>query len=301
MTAVWWERWSFLQPPTVLVLASGVVYWIAARRRAASGRRRPSTSQRRRRALAFYGGLACIVLALDSPVDTYANSLFWVHMFQHVLLMMAAAPLIVLGAPWLVPLRLLPVRMRGPATRSVRDAGWAAPFRAGIRWFGVPLAAWVLFNANLWVWHLPALYDLTLRNQTVHDGEHFLFLVLGITFWAQVIDSPPLHARMDRLWRVGYLTAAAVSSWLLAVVLAYAPHALYSGYASLATRPGGISAATDQQLAAGVMWGPGSIPFAIAIFVGVYKWLGADERRPSGNGHATPAGPPATLPAVSRS
>jgi len=299
MTAVWWQRWS-IEPPLVLVAAGAILYWVAAHRRAASGRRPSSTSQRRRRALAFYSGLAVIVIALDSPVDTFADSLFWVHMLQHVLLMLAAAPLIVLGAPWLVPLRLLPVRMRGPTTRSVRRAGWAAPFRAGVRWLAIPVAVWVLFNANMWLWHIPALYNLTLRNTVVHDIEHLLFLMLGIAFWAQVIDSPPVHARMDRLWRVGYVTAAAVSSWVLAVVLAYAPHALYSGYASLATRPGGISAVTDQQLAAGVMWGPGSIPFAIAIFVGVYKWLGAEERAPSGNGH-TPKTPPAALPAVSRS
>jgi putative membrane protein len=288
MVGAWWSEWSS-SPPTLviltLLLSAGVLYWVAARRRSAALRRRASWSGQRARAAAFYLGLAAIVVALDSPVDWFAHRLFWMHMVQHILLMMVAAPLIVIGAPWLVPLRLLPVRMRGQAARSVRRGGWAAPLRASIRWFGVPIAAWLAFNANLWVWHLPALYNLTLRNQAVHDVEHLLFLVLGIAFWAQVIDSPPLHSRLSRLWRVGYVTAAAASSWLLAVVLAYAPNALYSGYVALASRPGGISATTDQQLGAGMMWGPGSIPFAIAIFVGLYRWLGAEERQPSGNGH----------------
>jgi putative membrane protein len=305
VTGAWWTEWSS-SPPTLvilaLVLSAGVLYWVTASRRSAAGRRRSSTTGQRLRAAAFYFGLASIVIALDSPVDWFAHRLFWIHMVQHILLMMVAAPLIVIGAPWLVPLRLLPVRMRGPTARSVRRGGWAAPLRVSIRWFGVPVSAWLLFNVNLWLWHVPALYNLTLRNQAVHDAEHLLFLVLGIAFWAQVIDSPPLHSRLSRLWRVGYVTAAAVSSWLLAVVLAYAPNALYSGYVALASRPGGISAGTDQQLGAGMMWGPGSIPFAIAIFVGLYKWLGAEERLSSGNGHGTGNGDVRLpRPAVSRS
>jgi cytochrome c oxidase assembly factor CtaG len=137
-----------------------------------------------------------------------------------------------------------------------------------------PIPIWVLFVADLAVWHVPVLYGLTLRNQTVHDLEHLSFLVLAVLFWAQVIESPPLRPRLSEAWRVGYVTLAATACWVLAMVLAFAPSPLYVGYESLGSRPGGISAMSDQQLAAGIMWGPGSIPFAIFVFLALYRWLG---------------------------
>jgi cytochrome c oxidase assembly factor CtaG len=60
---------------------------------------------------------------------------------------------------------------------------------------------------------------------------------------------------------------------VLAVALALSPHPLYAHYAHLASRPGGISAMADQQIAAGVMWVPGSITFVIVIFVYLHRWL----------------------------
>jgi putative membrane protein len=121
----------------------------------------------------------------------------------------------------------------------------------------------LLFNADLLVWHVPALYDLTLRDQAVHDAEHVTFVVLAVLFWAHAIDSPPLRARLDQPHRVAYVLGAATVCWALAVVLAFAPEPLYAGYPSLA----------DQQLAAGIMRGPGSIPYAVFVFVAIYRWL----------------------------
>ena len=104
------------------------------------------------------------------------------------------------------------------------------------------------------------------------------FVTLGLLFWLQVLDSPPLHPRLEGLWRVGYTTAASAAGRLLALVLAFDPSPLYGAYATLQHRPGGLSALADQDLAAGVMLGIGSIPYAIAVFVGIYEWL--DEQRP---------------------
>ena len=88
-----------------------------------------------------------------------------------------------------------------------------------------------------------------------------------------MIPSPPLHARLRASQRVLYAVGAMIVSWLLAVVLALAPHPLYDYYARLAHRPGGISAMADQQLAAGIMWVPGSITLVIVIFIYVNDWL----------------------------
>jgi cytochrome c oxidase assembly factor CtaG len=129
------------------------------------------------------------------------------------------------------------------------------------------------------VWHAPYLYDLTLRSQLVHDTEHFLFLASGVLLWAQLADSPPLHARLGDIGRGLLAFATIFSSWVLALVFVYWPSPLYSAYANLPSRPGGISALTDQQLAAGMMLVPGSLPLSIAVFVFIYRLL-ADDRGP---------------------
>jgi len=236
------------------------------------------------RAAAFYGGLVSILVALVGPLDRLSDSLLWAHMLQHVLLMLVAAPLLVLGAPWLPFWRPLPLRFRRTVARGVLHDPALAPVRAAGRALAIPFVAWALFNADIALWHVPALYDLTERSTGVHYLEHFTFLVLAMLFWAQVADSPPFRSRLDEAQRALYLTAGAAASWVLAVVLALAPTPFYSVYASISPRPEGLSALTDQQLAGGVMWGPGSIPYAIGVFVLLYGWLAEDgdaRRRPS--------------------
>ena len=278
-----------------LLLGSAVWYWIGSRRprlRAVSGRRR--RPRHLWRTLAFYGGLLAIALALTGPIGRLSDRLLWAHMLQHLLLMLVAAPLVVLGAPWLPLWRPLPLTFRRSVASAVVRGPRFAPVRAVAGWLAMPVVAWVLFNADLALWHVPALYDLTLRDETVHYVEHATFFVLAMLFWAQVADSPPFHSRLDDIQRVLYLTAGATASWLLAVVLALSPTPLYSAYSSIHPRPEGLSPLTDQQLAAGTMWGPGSVPYAIGVFWLLYAWLGEDggrRRRPHRRGLAS-AGEP---------
>jgi len=107
----------------------------------------------------------------------------------------------------------------------------------------------------------------------VHDLEHALFFGTGLLFWVHLLPAATGRPRLRDGTRVVYGTAALLISWLLAIVLALAPHPLYAAYASLAHRPGGLSALADQQLAAGVMWVPGSIPYSIVLFLAAYRWL----------------------------
>ena len=225
-----------------------------------------------RRNACFYGGLLVIVAAIDSPIDSYADRLFWVHMVQHVLLTMVAPPLILLGRPWPRSVRALPIGLRRVIARGLhRCRGVAAP-----------LVAFVLFNGDLLAWHLPGLYDLTLRNAAVHDLEHALFLVTALLFWAHLAPTSR-RPRLDATRQVAYGVGAILVSWALAVVLGFASHPLYAHYAALAHRPGGLSALADQQLAAGIMWVPASIPFTIAVLVAAYRLL-----EPTGKSAAVP-------------
>jgi putative membrane protein len=224
-------------------------------------------------------GIASIVFVLGPQFDRWADELLWAHMLQHVVLMAVAPPLIVLAAPWMPTWRGIPLSIRRPLARGVM----ALPrvVRAGFRALRSPIPVFVLVNLDMGVWHVPQLYDLTLRSESVHYLEHALFFGLGLVFWLQVIDSPPLHPRLEGLWRVGYTVAASAAGWLLALVLALDPSPLYGAYAALAHRPGGLSALGDQELAAGVMLGIGSIPYAIAVFCDIYKWLDDERPRPS--------------------
>lgn len=269
---------SLLADLPLLLVAVALGLHIAGERRVAQMRRRPRDRRARMRATWFYAGLLTIVISLVGPIDTYAAKLFWVHMVQHVLLLTVAAPLIVLGAPWMSIWRPLPLDFRRRTAGAIAKAPWAAPLRAAGGALATPLGAWLAFSLDLALWHVPPAYDLTLRHLWIHALEHTTFLVFGILLWAQVIDSPPLHSRLRAAQRVSYIIAASVVGWVLSLVLAFAPTPLYSVYAHLAGRPGGISALTDQQLAAGIMLVPGSLTMSIFVFIGLYRWLGDDEQ-----------------------
>lgn len=266
-TPGFWD-WSF-DPPFVLVVGLAILYWYGSRRTSSALR---TTAQRRRRHGCFYAGLVVLLIALASPLERLSEQLFWAHMLQHILLLVVAPPLIVLARPWVRLWRASPLEARRSLGRSFARGHltWLRRLSAGL---GRPLPSFVLFCGVMLAWHVPVLFDATLTSETLHALEHTLFFVTALMFWKQVIDSPPLHAPLSELQRVVYLIGAMVAMWVLAVVLALAPHPLYDAYAQQASRPGGISALADQQLAAGIMWVPGAITFVIALFVYFHRWL----------------------------
>jgi putative membrane protein len=235
---------------------------------------RPRSRLARRRALAFYAGLLAIVAAIATPIETLSKQLLWTHMIQHVLLLSVAAPLIVLGAPWMSLWRPLPLGVRRTLARAVMLSPGGAPLRWVCRLLSRPLVVLLVYGVNLLAWHVPGVYDLALRNSDVHALEHVTFIGFGILLWAQVIPSPPFKPSLAYPGRIAYLVAAMVPNVALSMLLAFSRSPLYPFYADLAHRPGGISAFTDQQIAAGIMWSFGDLPFAIAIVVLAVRWLG---------------------------
>ena len=266
---------SIDQLPLLLVCLAFVLH-VLGERRAVRLLRRPRDAAARSRAAAFYLGLVVTLVALEGPIDDQASQLLWVHMLQHVLLMGIAAPLIVLGAPWMSIWRPLPLRFRRGVAKTVARSPGFAPVRAAVRPLGRPLWAWIAFNVDLLAWHIPAVYDYTLRSEPIHVLEHVTFVVFGVLIWAQMIDSPPLRSRLGSAQRVYYCVSAMVPGWILSLVLAFATTSLYSAYANLPSRPGGISALVDQQLAGGIMLGLGSLASTVYVFIALYRWLGED-------------------------
>jgi putative membrane protein len=261
--------------PAALVLIAFVLH-VEGERRASALTGRPRDRDARLRALTFYAALVTILVALQSPLDSLADELFWAHMIQHLLLLVVAAPLIVLSRPWMSIWRPLPLHLRRAVARAAMRPRYRAP-RALFRLLAQPLAAWLVFNASLVLWHMPGPYDATLRSPVVHVLEHSMFLAVGILFWAQVVACPPASKRLSYGQRIAFVAAAAIPNIGLSMFLAYAEHPLYSHYAQLAHRPGGISGLTDQQIGAGFMWTAGDLPFAIAIGVLIQRWLAEHE------------------------
>lgn len=274
-----------VQAPLFLVLAAAALYHVGGRRSVPGHR---EGMERRWRSAAFYGGLLTVVVATDTPLEPLSATLFVAHMAQHILLLMVAPGLIVLSAPWLRLWQPLPLGFRRTVAKSVARGRWAVPLRTLGRLLSRPVPAWIAFNAVVVAWHVPALYGTTLSSEPVHDLEHAMFFLAGTLFWLQVVDSPPARARLGYGLRAVYLTGALLVSWVLAIVLALASSPLYPAYAHLGHRTAGLSAVADQELAGGMMWVPGSVPFTIAFIWALYRWLDPAEDpsiRARRNGH----------------
>lgn len=259
--------WTFEPLPT-LGIAIAALWWSwAVRRVNASHQTNPVPV---RRSVAFAAGLAALAFALLSGIDRYDTTLFSVHMVQHVLLALVAAPLIALSAP----ITLL-LRVASPATRR----RWILPILHSrvTRVFAFPVVAWVIFAGVMWVSHFSPLFDAALEDPIVHDLEHALFLGAGLLFWWPAVALDPTPWRMPHAGRALYVFLQMPQNTFLAVVLLNAPAVLYAHYATL-QRTWGPTALADQQAAAGIMWLAGDAIFLVAVMAIVLGWMRAEAR-----------------------
>jgi cytochrome c oxidase assembly factor CtaG len=207
----------------------------------------------------FALAILALIVALLSPLDALANSLFAAHMVQHLLLMMVAAPLLVLADPMTATLWALP-----QGTRRNVGSWWRRRrgLRAAWRLASSPGGAWVLHVLALWLWHLPTLYDRAVADGAVHVLEHLTFLVTALLFWWVPFKA---HGR-----RVGagtallYLFGAVLQGTILGALLALARHPLYTAHFGT-TRAWGLTPLEDQQLAGLLMWVPAGFVYLAAL------------------------------------
>ncbi|MHB8470382.1 MAG: cytochrome c oxidase assembly protein [Gaiellaceae bacterium] len=249
--------------PLVVCAAAAVLYALGGRGRTRAGRE-----------TAFYGGLVSMLVVLEPPFDGWAGRSFALHMTQHVVLMTVTAPLIVLGRPWPRLWVSLPLAARRTTGRRLARSSALALSGRVLR---QPMVSLALMSASLGVWHVPVLYDLAVRNEGAHLLEHAFFLGTSLLWWGSLLEAPPVRARIDHLRRTAWLALALLPSWTLAIVLGFASTPLYSAYVTVPHRLGGLGALADQQLAAGVMWVPGSFAYTIAAALAFYRWLGPDS------------------------
>ena len=222
------------------------------------------------RSAAFLGGLVAIALALQSGIERYDTTLFSVHMVQHLLLMLVAAPLIALSAPVTQLLRAASPAARG---RWLLPVLHSTPVAA----IGHPVVAWLSFTIVLWATHFSPLFDAALEDRGVHELEHGLYLVTSLLFWWPVIAADPARRRLPYPVRALYLLLQLPVNSFLGMAILFAPAALYHHYATLGS-PYGITALADQQTAGGIMWLAGDVVFIVAILGLVAAWMRHEER-----------------------
>ncbi|HVC05806.1 MAG TPA: cytochrome c oxidase assembly protein [Candidatus Acidoferrales bacterium] len=262
--------WSFEPVPIVGAATAAYLYW-RGRRTASPALGRAATWDGGD--TAFTLGLGALVVALVSPIAYFDITLQWDHMLQHVLLLLVAPPLILLGDPF----RTAWAGYLAAQGRPVSLAGSRAARMAGVLHSGSKVATLivVLFSANLLFWHVPAVYNSTLRIASIHDLEHLTFLVFGLLFWDQVISVLGMTSRLSLISRASMTLAGMGVSWGLAIAIGYATVPLYA----YPTPNGGLSLLADQEIAAGVMWVPGSVPFLVTlIYLGI-RWFDVEDRR----------------------
>ena len=259
--------WSF-EPLITLGLVGAAVAWSVAVRRVNAAH--PATPVPRARSIAFAGGLIAIAFALMSGIEQYDTALFSIHMVQHVLLILVAAPLIALAAPVTLLLRV----SRPDARRR-----WILPVlhSRALKALAHPVVAWALFVAVMWGSHFSPLFNVALENPWVHDLEHVLFLVTALLFWWPAVGLDPTPWRMPHAARGLYVFLQMPQNTFLAVVILYASAPLYPHYATL-NRSWGPSPLVDQQMAGGIMWIAGDLLFIAAIGAIIAAWMRFEDR-----------------------
>ena len=227
---------------------------------------------------AFVAGWLSLVVALLSPLDAISADLFSAHMVQHELLMIVAAPLLMIGRPLGPYAWALPKGWRHPAALLIRELGIPVAVHALTR----PVPAWIVGLIALWIWHVPALFDAALRSETIHTLQHLTFFLSALLFWWSLVRI----RRGEKSYGIAVLSVitTGLHASLLGALLTFAGSVWYRAYAARALA-WGLTPLEDQQLGGLIMWIPGGLVYLIAVLALMALWL----QTPGPAGRATPA------------
>lgn len=260
--------------PLVLATAAVTLFLYARGTRKLEARRSaraPSSA----RQTCFYAGLLGAVGALVSPLHGWSETLFAAHMTQHLVLMVIAGPLLVLGRPTAPFLAGLPGKIARFFARAHSAPRKHAPAILH------PVALWVVSTIVLWAWHLPTLYDAALDNEALHALEHATFVGTALLVWGAVLGEHPIGEGASVL----LLFATALQSGALGALLTFAGSVLYQSHQVVAPAAG-FDPLVDQQLAGVIMWIPSGIVYLAAMAFMLARLLrtevvaSAEEGRP---------------------
>ena len=229
------------------------------------------------RVAASGAGLLSVFVALSSPLEQMAHASFTAHMVQHLLLIVAAAPLLLLADPFAALLWALPARLRQSGGRLIRPGTALRRLGRGLTTMAV---AWLAYVAAIWLWHLPIAYDAAVADRVIHDLEHVVFVGTAVLFWWPIVQpAPRFRASASYGGRVVYLVLAALQAGLLGLLLMASPETWYRAYSS----------AEDQSLGGLVMWAVGGAVDMLAVLVLLGRYLASQDPAPEGSHDGTEA------------
>ncbi len=226
----------------------------------------------------FYMGVLGIFLALESPVDALSVTSFSWHMGQHMLLLLVVPPFILAGVPWMAMYEGIPISIRprlGEIANKVLSKNYVNKIISFLTKPGVALG---IFALDLWIWHIPAIYDLTFKYNSLHDFEHSTFLAVGMLYFSTLLDSPPVQVSLSPIKKIPYIFGGILACWILGIVLTFATAPLYSPYLHQAHATI-ASTLASQELGAAIMWAPSMIPFDVLFAVSLQKWLASESKK----------------------
>jgi len=264
--------WS-LEPPEVIPLALMIFVYVAGTLniwvRAGVGH-----GITMKHLIGFIGSVLALIVALLSPLDALSDVLFSAHMTQHLLLILVAAPLLVMSNFPQASLWALPGSWAHKLAQRLNRAQHLS--RVG-RLLSNPLSAWFLFTITFWIWHASALFEAALRDENIHTWEHFGFLVTAMLFW-WVLIKPTTQKHLRYGLAIPYLFMTILQSEILGALITFASHPWYSFYMSTLL-PWNITPLQDQQLAGLIMWLPAGAVFTLLAIGYFVAWLDALEQR----------------------
>ncbi|MCY4443940.1 MAG: cytochrome c oxidase assembly protein [Proteobacteria bacterium] len=265
-------RFPWLYDPTLLFfILLGIIYYFCYRQY----RKQPVKLWQ---VVSFYLGTVINVVVLSPWVDDLADQLFFVHMIQHLAIILLGCPLIIAGAPFFIMVRSLPawprrhilwVLMKQPVLQSMH------------RFFSLPLVSLILFNFNFWFWHQPRWYNLALLNDFFHIIEHAMMAWTAIYLWRNIIDPHPLKSSLHMGFRVVFIASFMAVNIVLAAFLTYAKEPWYA-YNYIAMPEWWADSWTrldDQRLGGLVMWVPGGVILFIAMTICFFVWVQRENQK----------------------
>jgi cytochrome c oxidase assembly factor CtaG len=259
--------WTFEWIPAALLIASSLLYLAGVRILA---RRQQSWSAWR--TTSFQAGLALIWFVTLGPIGAYDDVFFWSHMVQHIVLMMVSAPLLLLGSPVLLLLRVSPRRIRHdylvPVLRSRVVVGLSDP-RLG----------WLLYGGVLIGTHFSPFYDYALYHPSVHNYvEHPLFLGVALIYYYPLIGHNSVPRYIKPGIRFVSLSLMMIPGAILGLTIYSSNYILFPFYEHVARPFPPFSTLVDQQLGGALMWAGGMIIESIWITLSVLDWLRSEEQ-----------------------
>ena len=265
-----WRAWSFDPLVVAPLLISGTVYFLGTRNLWRASKKGGGIGFWE--AAAFAGGWLALLVALVSPLHPWGEVLFSAHMTQHEMLMLVAAPLLVLSRPLVAAFWALPRGWRKPARGLLKSNR----LQRGWHFLTNPFVAWLVHAVALWTWHIPLLFQATLKSDAVHSVQHASFFLSALVFWWAIMASPRGAASYGA--GVLYLFTTSVHSGLLGVFLTLTSKIWYPVYEK-STASWGLTPLEDQQLGGLIMWIPAGVVYIFAGLLMFAGWLRESEKR----------------------